>query len=153
MELTPGLKNMGFSLVETDEADVNAYIQVNRAVYKKYIDLYRDFFGEWNDELVYETFCHKRTLTFFRKLLLHNEVVGFMNYDLKEDKIDEVSIHIIAKAQNKGIGTLFFRSLQEFRKPIFIAAVKANPAINLYARLGFEPYREDEIFCFMTYNP
>ena len=71
-----------------------------------------------------------------------------MNYDQKDDKIDDVSIRIIEKAQNKGIGTLFILHLiklsKEFCIPIYIGVMKTNPAQNLYKRLGFELYNPDD---------
>jgi len=151
------MKNMGFRLVDTTEADVDDYIRVKRITYKKYIDEHREFFGEWSDEMEFHAFFIRRKQTFFKKLLLHNEIVGFMGYDLKEGKIADVSIHIVEKAQNKGIGTCFILNLIElskgFRKPILIEVAKSNPAQNLYRRLGFEVYKEKDAFYFLKYNP
>ena len=95
-------------------------------------------------------------MTFFKKLLLNNEIVGFLNYDQKEDRFDDISVHIIEKAQNKGIGTLFILNLiklaKDFGKPLFIEVVKSNPAKNLYKRLGFEIIKEDNVFYYLKYN-
>ena len=71
-----------------------------------------------------------------------------MNYDRKNDKIDNISIRIIEKAQNRGIGTLFISHLIKLSKgfciPIYIEAIKTNPVQNLYKRLGFEFYNPNE---------
>ena len=156
MNLTPEIEKMGFYLADTNEFDVDEYIHVKKITYKKYIDKYNNFFGEWNDEIEFNAFYSKRKLTFFKKLLLNNEIVGFLNYDHKKDKFDDISIHIIEKAQNKGIGTLFLLNLtelsKEFDKPLFIEVVKSNPAQNLYKRLGFEIYKENNVFYFLKYN-
>lgn len=65
-------------------------------------------------------------------------------------------IRIIEKAQRKGIGTWFLLNLiklsKEFCIPIFVVAIKTNPAQNLYKRLGFEFYKEEDVFYFFIYN-
>lgn len=157
MELTPNLENMGFCLINVNETDIDNYIHLKRTVHKKYIDEHSDFFGGWNDKFVFDEFYQKIKLTFFRKLLLNDEIVGFMNYDHKKDKIDDVSIFLSEKIQNKGIGTLFVSNLiklsKEYSIPAFIEVIKTNPAQNLYKRLGFEIYKEEDVFYFLKYNP
>ena len=144
-------------LVDVNEADIDDFIFLRRTVYKKYIDEYNWFFGEWDDKFSFDEFYHKIKLTFFKKLLLNDETVGFMNYDCKKDKIDNVSIYLAEKVQNKGIGTLFISNLtklsDEYSVPAFIEVIKSNPAQNLYKRLGFEIYKEDDVFYFLKYNP
>ena len=157
MELTPILENMGFCLINVNENDINDYINLRRTVYKKYIDEHSYFFGEWNDKFSFDEFYYKTKLTFFKKLLLNDEIVGFMNYDYKKDKIDNISIFLVGKIQNKGIGTLFISNLiklsNEYSIPMFIEVIKTNPAQNLYKLLGFEIYKEKDVFCFLKYNP
>jgi len=157
VELTPNLENMGFCLINVNETDIDNYIHLKRTVHKKYIDEHSDFFGGWNDKFVFDEFYQKIKLTFFRKLLLNDEIVGFMNYDHKKDKIDDVSIFLSEKIQNKGIGTLFVSNLiklsKEYSIPAFIEVIKTNPAQNLYKRLGFEIYKEEDVFYFLKYNP
>ena len=156
MELTPNLENMGFCLINVNETDIDNYIHLRRTVYKKYIDEHSCFFGEWNDKFSFDEFYHKIKLTFFKKLLLNDEIVGFMNYDHKKDKISDISIFLSEKIQNKGIGTLFISNLiklsKEYFVPIFIEVIKTNPAQNLYKRLGFEIYKEKDVFYFLKYS-
>lgn len=63
---------------------------------------------------------------------------------------------MINKAQNKGIGTLFLEDLKELSRefgiPIFLVAIKTNPAQNLYNRLGFKCYKEQDVFRFFEYT-
>ena len=157
MKLTPDLENMGFCLINVNETDVDNYIYLKRTVYKKYIDEHSDFFGEWNDKFSFDEFYHKIKLTFFKKLLLNDAIVGFMNYDQKKDKIDDTSIFLAEKVQNKGIGTLFISNLiklsKEYSIPTFIEVITTNPAQNLYKRLGFEIYKEKDVFYFLKYIP
>ena len=122
MVLPPDIRNWGFCLIDVDAMDMNDFVRVNRLSYKKYIDEYSDFFGEWNDEVAINAFRCKMRLSFFGKLILNDEAVGFLNYDVKENAIDDISITIIETAQNKGIGSFFLsyliKSSNEMGKPI-----------------------------------
>lgn len=166
MKLTPDIENMGFYLIDVKESDIDDFLRIDKLTYQRYIDEYPDYFGDkYKPEIGTDSFSHKIKLTFFKKLLLNNEVVGFMNYDQKDDKIDDISIRIIEKAQNRGIGTLFISHLiklsKEFHIPIYIEAMKTNPVQNLYKRLGFEFYKPNEDYrkdmqdycSFFVYNP
>ena len=149
MELTPDLESMGFYLANMNDNDLDDFLRVDRFTIQRYIDEYPDFFGDrYKPEIGTDCFYQKRKLAFFKKLLLNDEVVGFMNYDQKDDKIDDISIRIIEKAQNRGIGVLFISHLiklsKEFSIPIYIEGIKTNPVQNLYKRLGFEFYTPDK---------
>jgi len=153
MKLTPELENMGFCLADMNESDADDFICVDKASYIKYINQY---YGEYKEEIALDNFCDKRKLTFFKKILLNDETVGFLNYDQKEDKIDSVSIRIIEKAQNNGLGTLFVSHLislsKKFRIPVYIEAIKTNPVQNLYKRLGFRICKKTDIIYFFIYE-
>ena len=166
MNLTSDLEKIGFCLADMNEADIDDFLRVDQLTFQRYIDEYPEYFGDkYNFEIGNDCFHQKIKLTFFKKLLLNDEAVGFMNYDQKDDKIDDISIRIIEKAQNKGIGTLFISHLiklsKEFCIPIYIEAIKTNPVQNLYKRLGFEFYKPDEDYrkdyqeycLFFVYNP
>lgn len=83
--------------------------------------------------------------------------VGFFAYNELEDKIDDISIQIIEKAQNKGVGSFYLRHITSLskrtNKPIMLKVFKSNPAGNLYKRFGFEKYMETASHYFMRYNP
>ena len=166
MKLTPDLEKMGFCLLDMNKTDLDDFLRIDKLTFQRYIDEYPDYFGDkYNSEIGTDCFHQKMKLKFFKKLLLNNEVVGFMNYDQKSDKTDDISIRIIEKAQNKGIGTLFISHLiklsQEICIPIYIEAINTNPVQNLYKRLGFEfykpakDYKKDiQDYCsFFVYNP
>ena len=125
MELTPDLENMGFCLADMNDTDLNDFLRVDKLTFQRYINEFPEFFGDkYNPEIGTDCFHQKRKLKYFKKLLLNDEVVGFMNYDKKDDKIDDISIRIIKKVQNMGIGTLFLSHLiklsKEFCVPIYI---------------------------------
>lgn len=157
MKLTQELINKDFSLVDASRADIDDFFIIERATHKKYIDEHVSFFGGWNETILADAFKAKLELTFFKKLLLHGDTVGFLNYNVKPDKINDVSIRVIDKAQNQGIGTWFLSNLialsDEAQKPLFIEAIKTNPAQKLYIRMGLEIYEEKDVFYFFTHNP
>ena len=166
MKLTPDLEKMGFCLTKMYRSDLDDFLRVDKLTFQRYINEYPEYFGDkYKPEIGTDCFKQKIKLTFFKKLLLNSEVVGFMNYDKKDNKIDDISIRILEKAQNRGIGTLFLSHLiklsEKFRIPIYIEAIKTNPVQSLYKRLGFEfykpaeDYREEiQDYCsFYKYNP
>lgn len=157
MGLTTELKNKEISMMDTAEADLVDFISIEKSTHNKYVVEHKDFFGEWNEEILIKAFELKRTQTFFKKLVWNNETVGFLGYNRTEDQIDNVFIRIIEKFQNKGIGTLFLLKLKEvsgeFGIPVWIVAVKTNPAQNLYKRLGFEFEKEENVFYYFKYMP
>lgn len=155
MDLTTNLKNSGFLLADTSEEDLEAFILVEKVSHNKYVAEHKEFFGEWNEEILKNAFYKKREMTFFKKILWNDEIAGFCAYDQKEDKIDEVFIRVINKMQGKGIGTWFLSSLKAISRkyaiPVFLVVIKTNPAQNLYYKQGFECYKEQDVFLFMKY--
>jgi len=147
----------GFCLVDVDMFDLNDYIHIKRLCLKKYIDENPKFFGEWNDKNVTIDFNEKINQTLFQKLLLHNEAVGFLSYDITMDKISGISINLIEKVQNNGIGSLYLTHIihlsQTYAIPIFLYVMKTNPAQYLYERFGFKMDSDTEPLCLMVYNP
>lgn len=156
MELTLELKNGGFVLEDVNENDVEDFVYVEKISHSKYVIEHREFFGEYNEEIIFNAFADRRKMTFFKKILWKNETVGFLSYDQKKDKIDNVLIKIIEKAQNRGIGTLFLEYLKGISKelgiPVLVVAIQTNPAQNLYKRLGFEFYKKQDVFRIFRYG-
>lgn len=156
MELTLELKNGGFVLEDVNENDVEDFVYVEKVSHSKYVIEHREFFGEYNEEIIFNAFADRRKMTFFKKILWQNETVGFLSYDQKKDKIDNVLIKIIEKAQNRGIGTLFLEYLKGISKelgiPVLVVAIQTNPAQNLYKRLGFEFYKKQDVFHIFRYG-
>jgi len=156
MELAFELERKGFSLRDISEEDLDDFIIVEKQTHYKYVAEHKYFFGEWNENVLRSAFAGKREMTFFKKLDWNDETVGFLCYDQKSDKIDNVFIRLTEKAQRKGIGTLFLSYLKElsveFSIPVFLVVIKTNPAQNLYKKLGFECYKEQDVFYYFKYK-
>jgi len=157
MVLPSNLTQQGFSIKNVSADDLPSYVQVIRACAKKYVDENYEFYGKWNEENLVSEFNSKTKRSFFRKLLLYRETVGFLAYDIKDDKIGGVSINLIEKARNNRIGTLYMKHIitlaEEQCKPVFLEVMVPNPAVHLYMRLGFKHHKEMLGFQQMIYNP
>lgn len=149
------IKIKGFFLIDVNDADIKDFILLEKQTHYKYVAEHKYFFGEWNEDVLRSAFDAKRNMTFFKKLVWNDEIVGFWCYDQKEDKIDNVFIRILEKAQNKGLGTLFLSYLQglshAYSIPVYLVVIKTNPAQKLYKKLGFECYKEQDVFYYFRY--
>jgi len=69
------------------------------------------------------------------------DVVGFLIVDECEDRLALSTIEIAPAHQRKGIGTSLIRDLLERAArrhvPVDLRVLRCNPAIRLYARMGF----------------
>ena len=156
MEFAFELKSDIFSLLDVSNEDMGDFILTEKLTHYKYVAEHKDFLGEWNEDILRRAFELKREMTFFKKIIWNDEIVGYLSYDQKEDKIDNVFIRILEKAQNRGVGTLFLSYLKELSKeyniPVFLVVIKTNPAQILYEKLGFERYKEQDVFYHYRYK-
>jgi len=143
------LRDKGFRLDDAREADFDAYFCISRACYEPYVD---EFFGGWVDDfqlnMNVEHFRKNFSQTAFKKISLDGEAVGFFAFDEQPDKIEGISVQMLGKARNFGIGSFYLRHVTALAdaggKPIFLQVFKTNPARKLYARFGFTTYDENE---------
>lgn len=155
MDLINEIKKKGISLMDISNADIEDFILTEKQTHYKYVAEHKNFFGEWDEDVLRSAFDCKREMTFFKKIVCKDETVGFLGYDHKKDKIDNVFIRIAVNAQNNGIGTLFLSYLKEiaseYNLPIYLVVIKTNPAQHLYKRLGFECYKEQDVFYYFRF--
>ena len=70
---------------------------------------------------------------------------GFLWVNEHEAETVLVSIRLLPRFQNKGIGTKIIREILDSSKnPVRLQVLKVNPALNLYKRLGFKVFAENE---------
>ncbi len=76
------------------------------------------------------------------------EDIGRMTVSCRHDRLVLEAIHIDEAFQGKGIGGYLIRQLIDEanarRLPLELILLKTNPALRLYARIGFRVYREDD---------
>jgi len=158
MTLKQDLINKGFSITDVDKSDFDIYFLINRACYEKYVD---EFFGGWVDDFQIkmntDAFIKALNQSTFKKILLNNEAVGFFAFDELHDRIDGISIQMLGKAQNMGIGSFYLNHIvslsEKDKKPISLRVFKSNPAQNLYKKFGFKIYDETHSHYLMRYDP
>lgn len=157
MVLTDELIHRKFSLQDVTDEDLNDYISMKRACFKKYVDQYN---GGWMDDIqtVINTDSFKRLLNSacFQKILLDNATAGFFSYGEQAGKIDGISIQIAEPARNKGMGSFFLDHVtslsRQTDKPAFLITYKSNPVQSLLNRFGFKIYDESRTHYLMSYN-
>lgn len=158
MKLTPTLAEQGFSLHAVVSDDLGRYIDVKRDCYRKYVV---EYYGGWveDDQVERNTqaFGQMMEHTCFQKILLDDDIVGFLAYDIQEDKIEGLSIQMVAAARNRGIGSLYLRHITALadgmNRPAYLKVFLSNPARRLYRRWGFEPYGQTASHELMVYQP
>lgn len=158
MQLTAELTDQGFTLQDVNINDLDAYLDVKRACYRKYVD---EYYGGWIEDVQIsmnsDMFNRAMGSTCFQKILHGGIPAGFLSYHEHEDKIGGISIQMMEAARNKGIGSLFLKHItdlsQKTGKPVFLKVFKSNPARNLYGRFGFKTYDETRTHFLMRYNP
>ena len=67
-----------------------------------------------------------------------------------------INISLLPDFRNLGIGSKVIKDLlseaDSKKRPVYLEVDKVNPAFNLYSRLGFEIYHQDEIKYSMKYS-
>lgn len=158
MTLSLELQKKGFSICDVEQSDFSEYYRIMRTCYEKYVI---EYFGGWVEEIQIkmnqDAFSREKQGTFFKKILLNNATVGFFAFDLQNDKIDGISIQMLACARSKGIGSFFLDHIvslaNQQNKPAFLRVFMSNPAQELYKRFGFQTYDKTNSHYLMKYQP
>lgn len=151
------MKAEQFMLEVVTSSDLPKWLDSKRECYKDYVDQY---YGGWFDDvqvrLNKSSFDKARKMSYFRKIVLNGETAGFCGYDVQQDKIVDVTIHMYEFARNKGIGSSFLYHLTECSctagKPAYLKVFKTNPAKRLYERFGFTIYGETDSHYLMVFK-
>jgi ribosomal protein S18 acetylase RimI-like enzyme len=90
-------------------------------------------------------------------ILADDAPVGRMIVHRTEQATQLVDIAILPQNRNHGIGTKLIGHLitecKTSRKPLRLSVAKGNPAVHLYARLGFTVTADDEVYLQMECKP
>ena len=72
--------------------------------------------------------------------------IGMLKYNVGNNILYIKQLQIHPDFQNSGIGSGLIRQLISSHNPtsVKLSVLKTNPALNLYLRLGFQQYDEDE---------
>ncbi len=91
-------------------------------------------------------------------LMLRDAVpVGRLSVARWQDESRMVDIALLPPSRNAGIGSAILRDLlaaaAAAHKPVRIHVEKFNPALRLYARLGFAQIEDKGVYLFMEWAP
>jgi ribosomal protein S18 acetylase RimI-like enzyme len=126
------------ALVEWDAAQKEAFLRMQfTAQHRHYQEHYQD--------------------AAFQVILEGGRPVGRLYVDRWPDEIRIVDIALLPERRNIGIGTRLLQALQaeaaEAAKRVSIHVEQFNPALRLYARLGFSRIAERGVYYLMEWTP
>jgi ribosomal protein S18 acetylase RimI-like enzyme len=114
-------------------------------------------FGSWNE--------HDQQISFDRVIAdepiqiitVEGKPCGFLQIDELPNEIWIDEVVLLPEAQGKGIGSTLVRQVQETAQqrqlPVKLNVLHANPAIELYRRLGFQRIGDTETYTEMEWRP
>jgi len=118
--------------------------------------LIEPLFG-WDERRQEESFAGWFDLQQARIIMADGRDVGWMQTRAHDGEVFLGSLYVIPEMQRRGIGTHVLRELiaQATRssKPLTLAVMKNNPAIQLYECLGFRLMREDRYKFYLRVGP
>jgi len=89
-------------------------------------------------------------------IMVNSEKAGRLQLENNASSLRIINISLLPAFQKKGIGAKIIKDILAEadlkKKPVYLEVDKVNPAFNLYSRLGFEVYHQDEIRYFMKYS-
>ena len=142
---------MDYTYVNCNEDDIDFVFNLKKETMKWYIE---KIYG-WNDEVQKQKTLNEinRNIGNMKIIIIDNEKIGVTTFiDNKNEYIIGLTM-ISPKHQNKGIATNiindYIERAKRNKKRIIIKTYKENPARNLYLRLGFKIYDEDNTHIFL----
>ena len=109
----------------------------------------------WDDKIQKEKTLNElhKNLQNMRIIIADNKDIGVTTFEETEDYFRVGLIMIHPDYQRKGIGTdiisKYIKTAKENNKRIIIKTYRENPARNLYERLGFKIYNEDNTHIYL----
>ena len=125
--------------------------QLHNAALKKYIAA---TWG-WDEDWQRRDFEEKFNPGEGEIVVVDGEDAGFLRVGEKETETFLISIRLLPKFQNRGIGTKLIKDLlaesKAKNKPVHLHVLKVNPARRLYEKLGFKIVEEMETHFLMRF--
>jgi ribosomal protein S18 acetylase RimI-like enzyme len=88
-------------------------------------------------------------------IMVNSEQAGRLQLENNASSLRIINISLLPAFHKKGIGAKIIKDILAEadlkNKPVYLEVDKVNPAFNLYSRLGFEVYHQDEIKYSMKY--
>lgn len=140
---------MTFKLKPASKGDIDFLVKLRKQTMSEHLDAagwFMDDQGHLERVLINFEDCYL--------IETDQETIGMVKYLKHADKIFIMQLQILAKYQSQGIGRKVVKYLIELAhndsKHVELHVLKANPAKQLYERLGFAVYDEDKLEFHMT---
>jgi ribosomal protein S18 acetylase RimI-like enzyme len=93
----------------------------------------------------------------FHIVELHDQPIGRLYVDRREDEIRIIDIALLPEHRNKGIGSALLKDIlteaHAAALPVRIHVERNNPALGLYQRLGFREIGDQGVYLLMECPP
>ena len=142
-----------YKLVKYEAKDHDEYIKCQTEAFKKYII---EFFGGFNVDVMEG---HLENILKFDlyKIIVENELAGFIYFKEEDEKISLDVFTILPKFRNCGLGSHiiqdFIKLANARNKTIILDTFKTNPAKVFYERNGFVVTGENNSHFILEYTP
>lgn len=142
-DLNKDLKELGYSLKDPKLSDYERFYLIKK---ENCIEYVMRFFGNWEEdkqqELNYKIFQESLKQDYFKKLLLNEEIIGFLSYTVFEKEIGCVTLQVLNHENKELIYKWYLNSLiklsNEIQKPIYMKVFIDNEDLQIYKEFGFE---------------
>ena len=127
-------------------SDKETIYRIKKILYEKY---YIELYGKWdedNQKSFHEQFIKDRRNDIWI-IQLNTKDIGFYNgNEIDYNNYEIENICILPEYQNRGIGTQILKYILKVHnnQNILLEYYKKNPVGNLYKRLGFIKYKEED---------
>lgn len=135
---------MDIVYVPADDSDKEFFRRLNETCYRALVEA---LFGRWDRDKETEKFEAKWSESCFQKIVVDGRLAGGVWVDDEGSHHQLREIQLLPEFRNRGIGSDVIeqcvKDAKRAGKPLRLRVLEANPALNLYQRLGFRVFDKD----------
>lgn len=136
------------------DSDLSWVWELKKLTLRDYVE---ESYGEWDDEVQYDHFVRHFSPAQIQIVVAQGRDVGFLQTERFKEGIYLANIGLLPSWQRRGIGSALIRDLLAEggakNIPVNLQVLLANPARQLYERLGFKVYAETPTHFLMRWKP
>ncbi|MBE5746494.1 MAG: hypothetical protein E7359_04355 [Clostridiales bacterium] len=144
-ELNKKLIDLGYRVLKPKEKDFEKFYEIKKINCEKYV---KQFFSIWDEaeqrEYNYKVFQESLKQDYFKKVILNNNLVGFLSFSIFEKEIGCVTIQILNHKTREIIIDWFLNALIDLsgktNKPIYLKTFIGNKDLVLFEKYGFKVF-------------
>ncbi len=132
---------MQFKFIKATAEDWDYLFELRKLTMVEHLEKSGQFLSEKEHELRLRDSYQCSHLIIYEK-----STVGTLKFRDFDDKLEIMQLQIHPTHQGKGLGSLVLKQILECSKPRYVelTVLKENQALNLYKRLGFKIFDEDQ---------